>query len=239
MKLEDLKKIFNQTYNEYNDYMDKNISDYWNHHHFITRRLQIESVINALNEDFNFDKLIILETGVSCNIEGGLFGLFLGFIAEKTNGEMIGIDTNIELIEKSRDLFNKSIPSLNYTLLNGDSVQWLNQLSEIPNLVHLDSWDLDLKNPLPSALHGWREFITIESKMQSGSIIIIDDNYLQGSWVEWKYFDGSSERIDITYPIIGKGSLIYHYVLNNISNWKLIGNHYNAGFNIKVIIQKQ
>jgi hypothetical protein len=31
-------------------------------------------------------------------------------------------------------------------------------------------------NPLPCALHGWREFEAIESKMPIGSIIIIDDN---------------------------------------------------------------
>ena len=77
MKLDDLKKIFNQTYNEYNNYMEKNICDYWNHYHFITRRLQIESVINTLNENFNFDKLNVLETGVSFNSEGGLFGCLL------------------------------------------------------------------------------------------------------------------------------------------------------------------
>ena len=81
--------------------------------------------------------------------------------------------------------------------------------------------------------------MAIESKMPSGSIIMIDDNYIGGTWVDWNYNDGRVKRIDNTYPMTGKGANIYHYVLSGSSDWNLIGEHYNSHYNIKIIIQKK
>jgi hypothetical protein len=43
----------------------------------------------------------------------------------------------------------------------------------------------------------------------------------------------------INYPMVGKGAHVYQHVLNNESNWKLIGTHYDTHDNIKIIIQKK
>ena len=221
--------------------MSNIIPEFWDGYGYKTRRLQCESVINSINERFNFEKLITFETGASQNPKGdGAFGVFLGFATEKTNGIMMSVDINDNYLKKSKELFSSVIPKLQYETYKDDSVHFLKNTEVIPNLVHLDSWDFDLKNPLPSALHGWNEFLTIESKMLSGSIIIVDDNYIKGQWLEWFYTDGRpTEKIDITYPILGKGAHVYQYVLSGKSDWKLIGNHHNSFGNIKVIIQKK
>ena len=119
-----------------------------------------------------------------------------------------------------------------------DSVKFLKETDVVPNLVHLDSWDLNLKDPFPSALHGWEEFKAIEDKMPVGSILIVDDNFFKGTWVTWNYTNGGkSERIDINYPIVGKGSNIWSFVKSGKSNWKKLSKDI-AGPNVKLVYQK-
>jgi len=114
-----------------------------------------------------------------------------------------------------------------------------------PNLVHLDSWDLDVKNPVPSMLHGWLEFQAIKDKMPSGSICIIDDNFMEGCIVYWNWFDPqgnylSTEEVHIHYEIVGKGAMIYHWAKREDTEWDIIGNHYlPENGNIKLIVQKR
>jgi len=234
-----MKQLFIEGYEEYLNHMRTMLSDYDNLAGHWHRRYQCQSLLESLNENFNFDKLIVLETGTSSNYDDGLFGLFLGYVAKKTNGKMISVDISSDFIEKSKTIFENAIPELDYSTHVGDSVSFLKNLKEIPNLVHLDSWDFDLFNPLPSALHGWEEFKSIESNMESGSIIIIDDNYIRNTLLEWYFFDGKRDEVVIKYPILGKGAHIYQHVLNNETEWKLIGTHYNTHNNIKVIIQKK
>jgi predicted O-methyltransferase YrrM len=234
-----MKQLFIEGYEEYLNHMRSVIPDYDNSVGHGTRRKQCQTLIDSLNDDFNFDKLIVLETGASSSYGDGLFGLFLGYVAKKTNGKMTSVDISSDMIEKSNKIFESSIPELDYSTHVGDSISFLKDLKEIPNLVHLDSLDFNLFDPLPSALHGWEEFKEIESKMESGSIIIIDDNYIRGTLLEWFFFDGRRDEVVINYPILGKGAHIYQYVLNNETEWKLIGTHYNTHNNIKIIIQKK
>ena len=119
------------------------------------RRKQCKTLLDSINEDFNFDKLIVLETGSSSNYHDGMFGLFLGYAARKTNGKMISVDISEDVVDRSRSIFKEVIPDLDYTAYVDDSVSFLKNLNEIPNLVHLDSYDFNLFDPLPSALHGW------------------------------------------------------------------------------------
>jgi hypothetical protein len=92
-------------------------------------------------------------------------------------------------------------------------------------------------------LHGWLEFSAIKDKMPSGSICIIDDNYFNGTTVYWNIFNNGTHvntlPIDVTYDVIGKGSLVYHWVKNYTTDWELIGDHYYAGLNVKLIFKKK
>ena len=234
-----MKQLFLEGYEEYLNHMRTVVPDYDNSVGHGTRRKQCETFIESINEDFNFDKLIVLETGASSSYWDGMFGLFLGYVTKKTNGKMVSVDISQEMVDRSKDIFESVIPELDYSIKVEDSVTFLNNVEEIPNLVHLDSWDFDLFNPLPSALHGWEEFKSIESKMEKGSTIIIDDNYIGGTYLEWYHHNGIKDGDVIKYPMLGKGAHIYQHVLNNETDWKLIGTHYKNHDNIKIIIQKK
>jgi hypothetical protein len=107
----------------------------------------------------------------------------------------------------------------------------------IPNIVHLDSYDLDLFNPFPSTLHHWKEFESIQNLIPKGGIILIDDNWMKDTNLQWVYPDSEIWKT-IEYPIFGKGANIYHEVLSNRTDFELIGNHYFPGNNIKIYIKK-
>ena len=55
--------------------------------------------------------------------------------------------------------------------------------------------------------------------------------------MNWVYHDGNSERIDINYPIIGKGALIYHFCENKDNGWEIISKPIK-GKNNKIVIKK-
>lgn len=209
------------------------------------RRLsQSKDVYNALKDHFNFDKIECIETGASQNLEDGCFGLYLAKVTESTGGVYHSVDIYEDIVNKSKLIFEKYIPELKINHYVSDSVKFLEDYNGSPNLVHLDSWDLDLTNPVPSMLHGWLEFAAIKDKMPSGSIIIVDDNFLKNSWVNWNImqngnYTGEHQRIDITYDIVGKGSLIYHWCQKENTDWDLIGNNHRVGENIKIIIKKK
>ena len=142
-------------------------------------------------------------------------------------------------------IYDRIFPGLEINFGLSDSVEFLKNYNGSPNLVHLDSWDLDIKNPVPSMLHGWLEFEAIKDKMPSGSIIIVDDNFMKGTTVYWNWFDLegnylSTEEIQIDYDIVGKGSLIYHWALKRETDWELLGDHYlPENGNVKIILQKR
>tara|TARA_R110000822_G_scaffold289884_1_gene411930 strand:- start:41 stop:709 length:669 start_codon:yes stop_codon:yes gene_type:complete len=197
---------------------------------------QLDKLIQEIKNDFKFDKIICIETGASQNMDDGCVGLFFAKLCNLNDGEFYSVDNDESIIKQSKTIYKKHNLKVKHYLQ--DSVEFLKDTKIIPNLIHLDSWDLDLKNPFPSALHGWREFIAIEDKMPIGSIIIIDDNFFKGSWVSWDYLDErESERLVINYPIVGKGSMVYHFIESGKSNWEKLSLD-KKGFNIKLIYKK-
>lgn len=208
------------------------------------RKEQITTLTQLLRENFYLDKINCIETGASQNKADGAVGLYFSKLSELTKGEFISVDNSQDIVEKSKELYKEyEIKTYHHVQ---DSVDFLNHTKFVSNLVHLDSWDLDLKNPFPSALHGWLEFQAIKDKMPVGSIVVIDDNYYKGTWVDWveernlmDYGDQNVpwERLDINYPIVGKGSLIYHYIERKGTGWVKL-NEDVAGANVKLVIQK-
>jgi predicted O-methyltransferase YrrM len=158
--------------------MEKKVPNFWASEGYEHRIKQCNQVINSLNNKFNFDKLITIETGSSADYGDGLFGILLGYVTKKTNGKMYSVDISSSVVENSKKIFNEVLPDLDYECVIEDSVTYLKNFKETPNLVHLDSYDLDLLNPLPSMLHHWLEFEAIQDKMPSGSLLLIDDNFL-------------------------------------------------------------
>tara|TARA_R110002020_G_scaffold391453_1_gene601846 strand:- start:1 stop:714 length:714 start_codon:yes stop_codon:yes gene_type:complete len=201
---------------------------------------QLNKLIEEIKDEFNFQKIICVETGASQNKNDGAIGLFFAKLCELTNGEFHSVENNLNILGKSKSMYEKHGVKVKHYLQ--DSVEFLKSIKIVPNLIHLDSWDLDLMNPFPSALHGWREFTAIEDKMPIGSIIIIDDNFFKGTWVNYNVtfngeYNGEVKRIDIEYPIVGKGCLIYNFVEGGSSNWKKLSKDV-VGSNQKIIFKK-
>jgi hypothetical protein len=203
---------------------------------------QAEILDKLLTEEFNFDYVECIETGCSY---GGYddFGTYLGHFCQEKNGKLSTVDIVKESIDKSKIFYTTLLPNLQVEFCIGDSIEFLKKYNGNPNLVHLDSWDLKMTNPASSMLHGWLEFSAIKDKMPSGSICIIDDNYFNGTTVYWNILnDGvivKTQPIDVTYDVVGKGTLVYHWVKNYSTEWDLIGNHYHAGDNVKLIFKKK
>jgi hypothetical protein len=139
------------------------------------RKNQLDVVAKLISENLDFERLEVIETGASQNIEDGCFGLFLCKLALDSGGFFSSVDIDPEITFKSEELFRNFFSEKEVKYYTQDSVEFLKNYKGEPNLVHLDSWDLDLKNPVPSMLHGWLEFEAIKDKMPSGSICIIDD----------------------------------------------------------------
>ena len=195
------------------------------------RITQLTRVTDVLEKQFPFKKMWVLETGGSQSWADGMVGFYFAYLANHTKGKFTSVDLNSEIEEKVYEAYAKIDPKIEITHFTNDSVNFLKNPPYIPNLVHLDSWDVNLKDPFPSALHGWREFEAIESLMPVGSIIVIDDNWYKGGWSEWHTSEGK-EIINIDYPSVGKGAHIYQWITSGDRNWKIWDAHY------KLIIQK-
>ena len=198
---------------------------------------QLTRLTKILNDNFKFDTINCIETGGSQSWVDGMVGYYFAYLTNHTKGQFISVDIDPSIKSNVYQAYKNLDPNLEILHVTDDSLNLLKNPPLIPNLVHLDSWNVDLMNPLPSALHGWREFEAIESVMPKGSIIVIDDNWYRGTWVEWNTFIDSkkvkTERIDINYPCLGKGAHIYQWALPGDKNWKILDTSY------KLIIQKQ
>jgi hypothetical protein len=208
------------------------------------RARQIDTIVSAIIGKVKaIGPINIIETGASQSWQDGMMGTFFANIALVTGGKMWVVDIDPIIIAKSKTAFAEL--GLEFVeFFTEDSVQFLKRFDEHVDIVHLDSWDLDLRDSLPSALHGWREFEAIEAKLGAGAIVIVDDNYLDGTWVNInEILNGQLtekfERFDVTMPCAGKGAHIYWWVKQDANKWSLLGDHYHAGNNIKIICQKE
>lgn len=211
-------------------------------------RKQHASLISRVIDIDGLERVEIIETGASQNFDDGCFGLFLAHAAREKHGKFFSVDVDEEILGKSSSMYMKNLD--NYDGINSflsDSVSFLEQYEGRPTIVHLDSWDLDIYNPEPSMLHGFLEFVAIKDKMDTGSYIIVDDNFIRGTFIFWNvYYDGElvkSEEYKVEQEILGKGSMIYHYCKRYDSEWEIIVDMFEEGplrwKNQKLILRKK
>jgi hypothetical protein len=140
-----------------------------------------KSLFLALNEIDRNEKVIIIETGSSAwgTNSSQLFDKFVQYKNLKNPDSSKFFTCDIRL-NPMLDLYKKV--SSNTTLICNDSIKCLKNLSRelsLKNssfLIYLDSYDLDYKNPNPSGLHGFQEFLSIIPFLKKGTVIIIDDS---------------------------------------------------------------
>jgi hypothetical protein len=167
-----------------------------------TRILQAEILEDILKKHFNFDKIECIETGCSSGNYDD-FGIYLSKLCELNSGKFITVDISEDKINESKKLYLENIGEFDSEFYTMDSVDFLKKYEGSPNLVHLDSWDLDLLNPIPSMLHCWLEFNEIKDKMPSGSICLIDDNYFKNTWVNYHDMINGVITVNNNLSVIG------------------------------------
>jgi hypothetical protein len=102
------------------------------------------------------------------------------------------------------------------TMLVGDSVRAIRELAakqvEPFDFVYLDSFDLDVADPVPAMVHGLSEFLSLTPLFKVGTVILIDDT--PRDWDEWRKLGDTSgaERRSPVLPglVPGKGALVRH-----------------------------
>ncbi len=131
-----------------------------------------------------FDRLkhharpLIIETGclrVPGNWDGDGQSTFLfDWYARETHGSVLTIDINADSIDSARRACSGVTSAI-----HNDSVATLDMLSSRiarpAALLYLDSFDLDLSNPMPSAIHHAMELAAASRLIGPGTIVCVDD----------------------------------------------------------------
>ncbi len=182
------------------------------------------SEINHINKEMftkllnNFDrtKLNILETGSSAHGTNSSM-LFINYV-KKFGGSFKTVDINSDIKSK----FNHLIID-NIEFYTDDSIQFIKNLAPdtIKNLdvIYLDSFDLDIKNPQPSEQHGLNEFLLLNKFIKKGTLIAIDDTPK-----DFNLFDAGNNKLD---HIPGKGALVLDYIKKQ-GGYETLYHHYSV-----------
>lgn len=235
--MEILKTLSEESIIQYKKYIERNIGnidDDWN---FNLRMRQMKSIENILVTEFDFDEIRMIETGVSGNINYGMFGLYFANLVDKYGGEIHSVDIDCNVCISSENIIKSELPKIKYKTYCKDSIEFLKRPPIVPNILHLDSYDFELHDPFPSALHTWKEFMGIQHLMPIGSIIIVDDNWRKSTYLQW-FENGGEEIYEVKYPFIGKGTHLFQEAIAGRIGWKIIGDHYESFDNIKLILKK-
>ena len=138
--------------------------------------LKIFEFLESKNKEF----YTIIETGCMRAAFGDLcFGddgcstyLFDKFI-NHYDGEVLSVDISEDNCEHARKMVSKKTK-----ITSSDSVKFLWNLNIKKNIdfVYLDSFDVEINDPLPSQLHHLKELCSLINKLNKGTLIVIDDH---------------------------------------------------------------
>ena len=172
--------------------------------------------------------LSIVETGcMHTPLEqnaGAMTMVFADLLKNHTGGSITTIDISPEAMGRCKIYTRDFSEHINYVV--SDSVSYLKNLpfwvAEEIDLLFLDSYDLNVFDPMPSYIHHLRELLAVYDNLSDEVIIGVDDNFLPGTIVHWNWSDGRTEQFDTGNSTIGKGTLIDRFLLD--SNWKKVSN---------------
>ena len=191
---------------------NKSLAYYESLESVIQSRKEQARIVSQIIDADSLGRVEIIETGASQNLDDGCFGLFFAHLAKEYGGKFSSVDIDENISLRSSEIYKEYLPSLCVETFIMDSVDFLKNYDGSPTIVHLDSWDLNIYNPEPSMLHGFLEFLAIKDKMKSGSYIVVDDNFMQGTIIYWNSFlNGELVKTDeytVRQEILGKGSMI-------------------------------
>jgi hypothetical protein len=164
------------------------------------------AVISAIAS--RHERPFIVETGclrVPGNWEGdGQSSFIFDTLVGERHGQLLSIDIMPESIETARRACSSSTQ-----LICNDSVAALDILSRISrgpiSLLYLDSFDLDLADPMPSAIHHLLELTAIRPLIGPGTVVCVDDYEVSGKR------GGKGLLLDAFFASIGAETLYTGY----------------------------
>lgn len=171
--------------------------------------------------------LHIIETGsMWTDLENntGAFTLIMGdLIKNWTGGKLYTVDISRESWYNCKKTTKEFSDSIEYVC--SDSVSFLNKISAEHkwDLIYLDSWDLHIPDPHPSADHHLKELKVLYGDLSADTIVAVDDNYQPHTRIEWEWYndDGSVRNRESFYSgdcVFGKGSYIHPFL--TLQGWK-------------------
>lgn len=183
--------------------------DYFNENYYdklIARKDTFKKIFELLNDK----EAIIVETGtarIKDNWKGdGQSTVQFDKYTQMNGGRFISIDINPKYIDVAKESVSDKT-----TFLLGDSVKILNKLTQDKDfpkidLLYLDSFNLDINNFHPSAIHHMKELTAIIPKLKKGTIIVVDDNKRikdggKGTYVQDYFENIGVEKIFDSYQI--------------------------------------
>ena len=158
-------------------------------------------------EDNNIKNPVIVETGTTrlAHKQSGdghatrIFDAYINYY----DGEVYSVD-----IDEKACNCAKSFVSEKSNIICSDSVEYLKTFKKKIDLLYLDSFDFDKKNPEPSMKHHLKELMEALKNLKPGSVIVIDDNNI-----------GKNNK--------GKGYYVKEYLLKQ--NAKILFDKYQLG----------
>ncbi len=121
--------------------------------------------------------VVIVETGcvrALSNWGEGQSTLLFDTYAKYTGSRVYSVDNNAEFVAAAAQKVSDHT-----TITVGDSVAYLSNFEQAPDLVYLDSFDLDVRWPLPSAIHHLKELTAIMPKLTRDSLVVVDDSFME------------------------------------------------------------
>ena len=172
------------------------------------------------------DPIIIVETGclrIKDNFSGDgqstlLFDKYTQF--RNKNSKVYTVDIDPKATKACSEIVSKNV-SIN----TGDSVKYLNDLTENfikedvnVSLFYLDSFDLNWKSPEQSSQHHLKELVSIKKILKKETLVVVDDSpiigYLQQSKIKKENFELIKPGLVPGPTIAGKGNLVHEYAVH-------------------------
>lgn len=182
--------------------------------------LTFKDLFNEMNEKSN---LIILESGIASAGTQSTY-LFNEYV-RKYGGRFWSVDINSHLVDIHR---GNMCPAT--TLICNDSVtffkDWVKYENKKPDVIYLDSYDLDFYNPTPSGLHGLNEYKALLPSIKKDTLLLIDDTPSTPYWLDSReqLYNDMCIFYENNKYLPGKGM----YVLNEHKNAVTLRHNYQV-----------
>jgi len=164
--------------------------------------------------------LCILESGIASAGTQSTY-LFNEYV-RKFGGRFWSVDINSDLVQRHK---GNMCPAT--TLVCDDSVNFFKNWETDVDVVYLDSYDLDFRNPHPSAEHGLNEYLALQPVLKGGSLLLVDDTPVEPYWLPFRnqlYNEMTEYYATHQNTLPGKGQ----YILTTIPKEKMLMHNYQV-----------